>query len=330
VQPAVASRTWSRNHLIRDGIHQAIYEQMKADPSIYIFGEGAHMKVHFDAPHIERDFAQRVVTLPISEDGNTNFAVGASLVGVKPIVDVISSDFLYRTMDSICNTAAKLNHVSAEIDRPKTLVIRAEFFTGGPTTGQRIESLFTHIPGLNVVLPSTPRDARGLMKTSLTNPGVTVYFEDRMISDATTKEADKDTGKSENIPLGRAKVRRNGTGLTVVAYALALREVESLVDETNVDCDLIDPRSLYPLDLDTVCESVSRTGRLLIVEPDIPYMGIGSEIAASVGERCFSSLKKPIIRLGAPRSVIPASMDLHRFMMPSKEAMSAAIEELSK
>jgi len=108
MEPAVKSRTWARNRLIRDGIYRAIHEQMRTDPSIYVLGEGAHMKVHYDAPYIEKDFRDRIITLPISEDGNTNFAVGTSLVGVKPIVDVISSDFLFRTMDSICNTAAKL------------------------------------------------------------------------------------------------------------------------------------------------------------------------------------------------------------------------------
>ncbi len=329
VEPAVKSKTWARNRLIRDGIYQAIYEQMKVDPSIFLFGEGSHMKVHFDAPYIEKDFSSRIVTLPISEDGNSNFAVGTSLVGIKPIVDVISSDFLFRTMDSICNTAAKLNHVSADIDKPKTIVIRSEFFLGGPTTGQRTESLFTHIPGLSVVLPSNPKDARGLMRTALTNPGITVFFEDRMINDSDTKESDKDTGVTEGIPFGKAKVRRTGKGLTVVSYALALKEVETVAENHKVDCDLIDPRTLYPLDCDTICDSVSKTGRLLIVEPDVTHAGIGAEIAASVVERSFSALKRPIRRLGAPRTVIPASQGLHKYVMPSRDEILREMRELS-
>src|ERR1700726_1709162 len=107
---------WFRNRLIRDGICRAIYEEMKKDSSVYLLGEGAHMKVHFDAPDIEAEFPNRIVTLPISEDGNTNFGVGAALMGVKPIVDVITSDFLFRTMDSICNTAAKINFVGGNSD----------------------------------------------------------------------------------------------------------------------------------------------------------------------------------------------------------------------
>lgn len=697
VEPAVKSKTWARNRLIRDGIYQAIYEQMMVDPSIYLFGEGSHMKVHFDAPYIEKDFQNRIITLPISEDGNTNFAVGTSLVGIKPVVDVISSDFLFRTMDSISNTAAKLNHVSADIDKPKTIVIRSEFFLGGPcllprsrvwynprpevvgtgydpriyggngdsedireeswqayrgdaytikphclqpikvteehpfyivrintrsdskshyqyshkqkkiiwegwtrakdlrsgdylvvpklidrgerrfiklrpktysgggavdkdleigetvasflgwyvaegnfkdngeitltlnknsdpideiraiissmgystymsahgensinlgfksrmlvpwleqhvgrgarskrvpveifdstnniklaflksflrgdgyssddyigaktasedlfydltylllslgiipstsvgidkghilngkfvkggesyhirvcgrqqhllgrtrensrgtqlfveqenrylvpvkeiskfhyegpiynvvtedhtylapvvthnTTGQRLESLFTHIPGLNVVLPSNPRDARGLMKTALSNPGITLFFEDRMINDSETKESDKDTGVTESIPFGKAKIRRTGKRLTIVSYALALKEVEAAAENHGVDCDLIDPRTLYPLDFDTICDSVAKTGRLLIVEPDVTYAGIGAEIAASVVERSFSALKRPIRRLGAPRTVIPASQGLHKYVMPSRDEILGEIRELS-
>ncbi len=197
------------------------------------------------------------------------------------------------------------------------------------TTGQRTESLFTHIPGLNVVLPSNPKDARGLMKTALTNPGITVFFEDRMINDSDTKESDKDTGVTESIPFGKAKVRRRGRGLTVVSYALALKEVEAVVENHKVDCDLIDPRTLYPLDCDTICDSVSKTGRLLIVEPDVTYAGIGAEIAASVVERSFSALKRPIIRLGAPRTVTPASQGLHKYVMPSRDDILRDMRELS-
>src|SRR2546422_2358288 len=330
MEPAVKSRTWARNRLIRDGIYRAIHEQMRTDPSIYVLGEGAHMKVHYDAPYIEKDFRDRIITLPISEDGNTNFAVGASLVGVKPIVDVISSDFLFRTMDSICNTAAKLSQISSFVNQPKTIVVRSEFLFGGPSSGQRVESLFTHIPGLNVVLPSNPRDARGLMRSVLTRPGVSLFFEDRMIDDSTTKESDKDTGVTENVPLGKAKVRQRGNDLTIVAYAIVLKEVESVVERNSIECDLIDPRTLYPMDFDTIYDSVTKTGRLLIVEPDVRYAGIGAELAATVGERCFSSLKKPIRRLGAPRTIIPASQGLHKYMLPSHDQILGAISELVK
>jgi pyruvate dehydrogenase E1 component beta subunit len=314
--------------LIRDAIYKAISVRMHADSSIYIFGEGAHMKIHFDAPGIEKEFAERVVTLPISEDGNTNFALGASLVGIKPIVDVISSDFLFRTMDSICNTAVKLNHASTAVGRPKTIVIKSEFMFGGPTSGQRLESMFAHIPGLNVVVPSNPKDAQGLMNASLSHPGVTVFFEDRMISDADTKASDSSIDDEFEIPLGRANLRRKGNSLTVVSYAVTLRRLESLMESKGYDCDLIDIRSLFPLDYSSIIESVSATGCLLIVEPDVLYGGVGGEIGATVAERCFTSLKKPIRRIGAPRGIIPVSMDRHNLMLPSMDDVAKVIESM--
>ena len=128
---------FQRNRFIRDGISRAIYETMRKDPSVFLFGEGAWVKMKYDAPQILEEFSDRIVTLPISEDANSNFAVGASLLGIKPIVDVITSDFLYRTFDAIANTAAKLNFVAPQGETPKTIVIRSEFLLGGPTTGQR-------------------------------------------------------------------------------------------------------------------------------------------------------------------------------------------------
>lgn len=317
---------WFRNRLIRDAIYHAIYDRMKVDPSIYIMGEGSHMKVHFDSPQIEKEFPGRFITLPISEDANTNFALGMALAGAKPIVDVITADFLYRTMDSICNTVAKSNFVSD----PKTIVIRSEFLTAGPTTGQRPESLFTHIPGLNVVVPSNPMDARGLMDTALETKAATLFFEDRMIEDKTTPSWSKDEGNITKIPFGSARIMRNGYKLTIVSYALTLRMLDLLIQREHLDYELIDLRSIYPVDYDLICQSITKTGSLLIVEPDVTYAGVGAEIASQISERCFEILAHPVKRLGAPRTTIPASRSLHDFMLPSEKRILEVAEELSK
>ncbi len=331
-QPAMPA-IFQRNHLIRDAIGQALYDGMALDSAIHLFGEGAHVKVHYDAPKIEADFLDRVHTLPISEDGNTNFAVGTSLLGIKPVVDVIVADFLYRTMDSIANTAAKLNFTRPNED-PKTIVIRAEFLTGGPTTGQRPESLFTHIPGLRVVVPSTPRDAYGLMRTALTTPGVTLFFEDRMIQDGEfTEDEMKYLGPR---PFGMANrsmkgERGNVTVLTyglmhqVVKRALASHRIQTYDvghKDFKLQCDVIDLVSLYPIHWQYITKMLERTGKLLIVEPDVTYGGIGAEIAAYFQER-RSHVK--VRRLGAPRTTIPASMALHTQMLPTEEQIVAAI-----
>ena len=275
--PLKQANPFARNHLIRDAIGAAIHYEMERDPSMHLFGEGAEVKVHYDHPQIEKDFADRVHTLPISEDGNLNFAVGASRLGGKPVVDVITSDFLYRAMDSICNTATKLDFVSPG----RTIVIRSEFLLAGPTTGQRPEALFAHIPGINVVIPSTPRDAYGLMRTALNTPGVTIFFEDRMIQDDLLSEPD--CRMDSPIGFGFAMLRNNGgpyPPLTVVTYGL-MRQVVGRVIGLE---DLIDLRTIYPIDWTEIKASVRKSGKLLIIEPDVQYGGVGAEIAATVAE----------------------------------------------
>ena len=360
---------WFRNRLIRDGILAAIHERMQQDPSIYILGEGAHMKVHFDSPSIERDFPDRVITLPISEDSNTNFAVGLSLAGLTPIVDVITSDFLFRTMDAICNTAAK----QATVSEPRCVVIRAEFITGGPTTGQRIESLFAHIPGLRVVVPSNLRDAKILMLEALQHKGVTIFFEDRTIPDSAQTDAGPHTLDINCIypldpqrPVPAARVTNfilpYPPKTTVVAYGLTASQLQKpralLCSGCNGDggrhpranpseaeaadprpfgpcpgCyggwdstyELIDLRYLYPLDIETILESARRTKRLLVVEPDSTFMGIGAEIIAQVAEEVPGCKVK---RLGAPRMTIPACRDLHSKLLCTSDEIIAAIGSL--
>jgi pyruvate/2-oxoglutarate/acetoin dehydrogenase E1 component len=328
MESKVWNPTINRNHLIRDAIGLGIYDCMKADPSIYLFGEGASMKMHFDCPSIEKEFPERIITLPISEDGNTDFAVGASLAGVKPVVDVITSDFLFRTMDGICNTAPKVNFVTETVEEKKTIVIRSENITFGLTTGQRLESLFTHIPGLNVIYPSNPKDARGLMRTALRHPGVTLFFEDRMIADADTSPNDLgDSG--EDISFGEASMVREGDALTVVSYALTLQRAKKVIETDHLldRCDLIDLRSLYPLDMDMIRKSVRKTGRLLVIEPDITYSGVGAEILAEIAESEDVSLRAKPYRAGAPMTMIPASPFLHKDLIPTEERIKRVIQE---
>lgn len=326
----MTSPAFYRNHLLRDAISAALYDAMKEDPSIYLFGEGAWVKQHYDAPKILEEFPDRVLTLPISEDGNTNYAVGASLLGVKPVVDVITADFLYRTMDSICNTAAKLNFVAADGSEHRTIIIRAEFLSGGPTTGQRPEALFAHIPGLNIVVPSTPKDAYILMRDALVTPGVTIFFEDRMIQDSETKPEDMGQYPRPPLPLcARALVRTDVPGfkLTIVAYGLMRQLVESVLDEHDItDVDLLDLVTLYPLDIDTIIDNVSATEKLLIVEPDVCFGGIGAEIVAQMVEQLGTLFK--VVRLGAPRETIPANREGQARMMPSREEILEAIRGL--
>jgi pyruvate/2-oxoglutarate/acetoin dehydrogenase E1 component len=328
---------WFRNRLIRDGIYKAIHEAMQKRPEIFILGEGAHMKVHFDSPDIERDFSSRVLTMPICEDASSNFAVGMSLAGIVPIVDVISSDFLYRTMDAICNTMAK----ASAVGHARTMIVRAEFLTGGPTSGQRIEALFAHIPGLRVAIPSNPADAYAMMIEALTYKGVTIFFEDRMIEDQTMPEAYKVLTVADRPSVIGTGARiahlalpsDEGPKVTVVSYGITCRIAEEAL--RGRACTIIDLRTLYPLDVDVVATSVEDTCRLLVVEPDVTFLGIGAELIASLVERGIGG-QGPTAdrilykRLGAPRATIPASRDLHDIMIPTAEQIVAAVDEMVK
>ena len=333
--PPVKPSPFNRNHLLRDAIGQALYDAMREDPAIYLFGEGAWVKQHYDAPYILKDFPERIVTMPIAEDGSINFCVGASLLGITPVYDVITADFLYRCMDSICNTAAKLNFVAETGAVPKTIVIRAEFLTGGPTTGQRPEALFCHIPGLNVVIPSTPRDAYGLMRTALQTPGVTLFFEDREINDD-GRWTTHDLRTGDMVPLGKGMLRHlGGKGtVTVLSYGVARPLMEKAlwdwrmdIDlELNLGADLIDLRSLYPIDWAMIKFYLARNGNLLIIEPDVRYGGIGAEIAATIAEEMPHVRIK---RLGARRETIPANPALHGAMLPTQQEILDAINSFN-
>lgn len=316
---------WHRNGLIRSAIGQALHEEMQADPAVHLFGEGCERKVHYDAPAIERDFPERVHTLSIAEDCNNGFAAGAALLGVKPVVDIITADFLYRAMDSLANTLSSLNFVRAQGEPPKTILVRAEFLTAGPTTGARPEAALTHIPGLNVAVPSTPRDAYGLTRAALHTPGVTVLFEDRMIADALLLP--KDCGPLDAVvPLGQATMRRTHAAprLTLVTYGLMRQVVEEAIKDVDVALDLIDLRSLYPIDWKTIVDSVRDTRRLLVVEPDVCYAGIGAEIVATLAGKPDVDLRW-VRRLGGPRVTLPAAMTLHPKWMPTQAEIAEAV-----
>mgnify|MGYP001566108611 CR=1 FL=1 len=324
---------FSRNHLLRDASWQAVYDAMKTNPALHVFGEGAEVKARFDAPAMLADFPDRVHTMPISEDGNINFVVGAALMGVTPIYDVISCDFLFRAMDSIVNTAAKLDG--------KTDDIRADTLIGGPTTGQRPEAMFAHVPGLNVVIPSTPHDAYGLMASALMEPGVTLYIEDRMIEDS-GPWLDGDLRTGEAVSLGSIGVRRLTMRssmrkvplVTVITYGVMRQRAERLLApwleswdgdymvEPNLSVDLLDMRSLYPLDRNDLGKMLQRTRKLLIIEPDVVHGGVGAEIAAWVAEEMPDVRVK---RIGAPRRVIPAAPADHHLMLPSEEEIRDAL-----
>jgi pyruvate/2-oxoglutarate/acetoin dehydrogenase E1 component len=321
-----------RNSAIRKGVFTAIYEQMKVDPMVYYLAEGAHMKVHYDFPEIERDFPNRVITHPIAEESGVNFSLGASLLGVKPLFDIITTDFMYRAMDSIANTCATTHHVVGDLG---PIIIKAEPMLMGPSSGQRPEALFAHIPNLNVVVPSNQLDAYDLMNDALNRKEITIFFEDRMISDVDMKPQDKldyikYTRLRPAVGIGEAKIRMYGKDLTVVSYGLTLQRTEKVLDShPEWDVTLIDLITVKPFDRKIILESVIRTNNFLFIEPDIVTGGVGAELVASISEEATRLKRKiDVKRVGAPLKTIPGSIALHDYIIPNGQRIEAAIKEM--
>jgi pyruvate/2-oxoglutarate/acetoin dehydrogenase E1 component len=272
----------------------------------------------------ERFGPERVIDAPISEMGYVGAAVGAAMTGLRPIVEIMFMDFVGVCMDPILNQAAKLRYMTAgALEIP--IVFRMQTGAGkaaGAQHSQSLEAWFAHVPGLKVVMPATVADARDLMLAAVRDPNPVVFIENRRLY-ATKGQVD-----AEPLPLGKARVARAGDQVTVLAWGQMVRTCLRAADEGDASLEVIDLRSLVPLDLDTVIESVRRTGRLLIVHEAVQDFGAGAEIAARVGDLLFDELRTPVRRLGTPSVPMPFSPDLEKALLPSSKAVSTAAQAL--
>ena len=258
--------------------------------------------------------------MPISESGFIGAAVGAALLGTRPVADLQFNDFLPIALDHIVNDAAKTRYMYG--GKAKVPVVIRTFFGAGTSTGcshsQSLEAWLVHCPGLKVVMPSTPADAKGLLKTAIRDDDPVVFFEHRLLY--ATKGIVPD--EEYLIPLGQAEVKRAGRDVTVVATATmvqkALEAAEDLSKE-GIEIEVVDPRSLVPLDRETLMGSVKKTGRLLIAHEANMTGGIGGEIAAIAAKEAFGYLDAPIERVCAPDTPVPFSPPLEKFYIPKKE-----------
>lgn len=270
----------------------------------------------------ERFGPERVIDMPISEAGYVGAAVGAAMTGLRPIVEIMFMDFVTVCLDPIVNQAAKLPYMTAgALSVP--IVFRTQTGAGrsaGAQHSQSLEALFAHIPGLKVVLPATVTDAHDLLLEAVRDPNPVVFVENRRLYGM------RGDPEANPLPLGRARVARSGEDVTVVTWGQALRECLSAADRSPLSLEVIDLRSLVPLDMDTVIESVSRTGRLLVVHEAVQDFGAGAEIAARVADTLFDELLAPVRRFGAPWVPMPFSPELERSLLPGAEAIVAAAQ----
>jgi pyruvate dehydrogenase E1 component beta subunit len=305
---------------------------MRADPSVILIGEdvGAAGGVFKQTEGLFAEFgAQRVIDTPISESGAFGMAVGAAMAGMRPVFEVMFGDFMTLCMDQLVNQAAKVRYMSnGRAGAP--LVLRTTMGTGanlGPQHSQGFYAWAAHVPGLKVVVPSNPADAAGLMRTAIRDPDPVLFFEDRLLYTA-RGPVDADIPP---VPLGAARVARPGRDVTVVAIGRMTNfamEAANTLSAEGIEVEIIDPRSLVPLDVAAIVSSVRRTHRAMIVDGAPRAYGVTGEIAATVAEEAFDWLDAPVARLAAADAPVPVSRSLERLARPDAAAISTAIRTL--
>jgi pyruvate/2-oxoglutarate/acetoin dehydrogenase E1 component len=272
----------------------------------------------------ERFGPERVIDTPISEMGYVGAAVGAAMTGLRPIVEIMFMDFVGVCLDPILNQAAKLRYMTAgALEIP--IVFRMQTGAGksaGAQHSQSLEAWFAHVPGLKVMLPATVADARGMMLEAVRDPNPVVFIENRRLYGM------KGPIDADRLPADKAQISRQGEQVTVVTWGQMLRTCLAAADEGSVSLEVIDLRSLAPLDLDTIVGSVQRTGRLLIVHEAVQDFGAGAEIAARIGDLMFDQLRTPVRRIGAPSVPMPFSPELEKSLLPNPATIAAAAETL--
>ncbi len=340
---AVATRRLS----IGEALREAVAEELRRDESVFLIGEDIGIEGGFGGAFgvylglVEEFGHERIVDTPISEKAIAGAAVGAAVAGMRPIADMQYSDFLFECMDELVNQAAKLRAMSGgRLTVP--LVMRAPVgATGrGAQHGQSPESYFLHVPGLKVVCVSDAYHAKGLLKSAVRDDNPVLVFEHKLLYGSKGREQAEGLDSSAEVPageylvpLGRAVVRRPGSDVTVVATHVslyrALAAAERLAAEDGIECEVIDPLTLLPLDGETIFGSVRRTGRLVIVHEDTLTGGWGAEVAARAADECLYSLEAPVRRVAAPDVPAPAAPALEAAVLPSVERIIRTIRELS-
>ncbi|MGB9403543.1 MAG: alpha-ketoacid dehydrogenase subunit beta [Candidatus Acidiferrales bacterium] len=322
----------TRELTFAEAVREALAEEMRRDSHVCIFGEdvaeaGTPFKVLSGL--VEEFGTGRVRDTPISEAGFTGLAVGAAMTGLRPIVDIMFGDFITLTMDQMVNQAAKVHYMSGGKWKVP-MVMRTTLGAARRSAAQHSQSLhawFSHVPGLKVVLPSTPYDAKGLLKTAIRDENPVVFFEDKMMY----KMKGPVPVEEYTIPLGAADIKRVGSDITIVATSSMVQVAlgaASLLDEIGVSAEVIDPRTTWPLDERTLIESAKKTSRAIVVDEGYGRYGVTAELAAVIAEGAFHYLDGPVKRLGAMHVPIPFSPPLEDATVPNERSVFEAARAL--
>ncbi len=315
-----------REITLSQAINEALCEEMRRDSSVFVIGEdvaeaGTPFKILSGL--VEEFGTERVIDTPIAEPGFMGIAVGAAMTGMRPVVDLMFGDFLYLVMDQLCNQAAKTHYMSGgKLNVP--LVLRTNLGATRRSAAQHSQSLHAlvaHIPGLKVALPSSAYEAKGLLKSAIRDGNPVVIFEDKLMYQ------DKAPVPEEEflIPLGKAKVLREGTDITLIGTSSMVQVCQKAADilaaEDGASTEVIDPRTIVPLDDSKILESARKTSRVIVVDEGHQSFGVTSEIASRINEQAFYHLDGPVLRMGAMDVPIPFSPALEDLTVPTPEGV---------
>lgn len=311
---------------VNDAVSQALAEEMRRDPRVLMFGEGVATKRH----DLLAEFGPaRVRNTPLAEAIIAGTAAGAAAMGLRPVIDLLFAPFMTLSMDAIINSAGKLRYLSGgQFEFP--MVVLAQTGAGwgvGAQHNHNLEAMFVHAPGLKVVMPSSAADFKGLLKSAIRDANPVLFFMDLALGHTSGPVPDGEA----TVPIGQAGVLRGGRDVTLVSYAKtvgACLEAARALAQLGVDAEVIDLRTLKPLDEATILRSVRKTGRLVVVHEAAAPCGVGAEVAALVSEQAFESLKAPVRRLTGPDAPAPASWVLEQAGVPQPEAIVRAAAAL--
>lgn len=313
-------------------ISAALWEEMESDDRVLLMGEdigpfGGAFKV--TKGFVERFGERRVVDTPMSEIGFVGAAIGAAMMGLRPVVEIQFADFIATPFDMIVNQAATAYY---RWKAPVPMVIRAPSGGGmraGPFHSQNPEAWFVHRPGLKVVAPATPYDAKGLLKAAIRDNNPVIYFENKYLY--RKLKADVPDG-DYTVPIGKADVKRAGRDVSVVAYGAMVDEAlqaAQAVESEGIDVEVLDLRSLLPLDRDAILATAERTGKVIVCHEATLTGGVGGEVSAIIAEHAFELLDAPLVRLAAPDTPVPFSPPLEDFFRPNAAKIAAAVRQLA-
>jgi pyruvate/2-oxoglutarate/acetoin dehydrogenase E1 component len=312
-----------------EAIRAGLHEEMSRDPSVYLFGEDVALGGPFGVTSgLAEAFGKtRVVNTPISEGTVMGLAIGAATAGLRPIVEIMFIDFITLAMDQLVNHAAKLHYMSGgQVKIPLTVRVQCGVSGNmGAHHSQSLESWLAHVPGLKVVMASNPADAKGLLKAAIRDDNPVVFVEHRGLYWTRGEVPVND----HVVPIGKAAVVREGDQLTIVATAKMLAAALDAAEElfsTGISVEVIDPRTLSPLDIGTIVDSVKKTSRLIIAHEAVEHGGVGAEIATRVQKEAFYYLDSPVGRVAAPFAPVPASPVLEKSFVPGKAEIIHVVE----